>query len=206
MQMKTTGDLDSKLDDVMAELRQEYRSMGAPAHLEVLLSAEAKRKGAGTQRIPLNRTWAWGLSSALVASLLLGAVAWELHRTRRPEGQKVQISPHVAPSPLMQSKVSDLPAPKRQGDSSAVQHTPHRAVRDESLAAADLASIEDFVPLPASEGLPPASAISLVRMQIEQSALQQYGLEVPAEAAPRTLLAEFVVGEDGLPRAIRIVR
>jgi hypothetical protein len=63
----------------------------------------------------------------------------------------------------------------------------------------------DFVLLPASEGLPPASAISLVRMQIQQSALQQYGLEVPAEAAPKTLLAEFAVGEDGLPRAIRII-
>ena len=64
----------------------------------------------------------------------------------------------------------------------------------------------DFVALPASEGLSPTSSISLVRMQIQQNALQQYGLEVPAEAEPKTLLAEFAVGEDGLPRAIRIVR
>jgi hypothetical protein len=105
----------------------------------------------------------------------------------------------------MQSKVSDPRMPKRQGGFIAVRHAPRRPVRDESVADAEQASLEDFVPLPASEGLPPASAISLVRMQIEQSALQQYGLEVPAEAAPRTLLAEFVVGEDGLPRAIRII-
>lgn len=63
----------------------------------------------------------------------------------------------------------------------------------------------DFVALPASEGLAPASAISLVRMQIQQNALQQYGFEVPADVEPRTLLAEFAVGEDGLPRAIRII-
>ena len=32
------------------------------------------------------------------------------------------------------------------------------------------------------------------------------GLEAPADAAAQTMLAEFVIGEDGLPRAIRIVR
>jgi hypothetical protein len=66
-------------------------------------------------------------------------------------------------------------------------------------------TLADFVPLPASEGLPSASEISLVRMQIKGSALQQYGLEIPVEAAPRTVLAEFAVGQDGLPRAIRII-
>jgi len=66
-------------------------------------------------------------------------------------------------------------------------------------------SLDDFLPLPASEGLPPTSAVSLVRMRIATGALQQYGLDVPEGAASETLLAEFVVGEDGLPRAIRII-
>jgi hypothetical protein len=46
----------------------------------------------------------------------------------------------------------------------------------------------------------------VVRIKLRGSDLQQYGLEAPADAAARAMLAEFVVGEDGLPRAIRIVR
>jgi len=57
-----------------------------------------------------------------------------------------------------------------------------------------------------SEGLPAASALSIVRMRLRGSDLQQYGLEAPADGLAHTMLAEFAVGEDGLPRAIRIVR
>jgi hypothetical protein len=46
----------------------------------------------------------------------------------------------------------------------------------------------------------------VVRIKLRGSDLQQYGLQTPADAAGQTMLAEFVVGEDGLPRAIRIVR
>jgi hypothetical protein len=67
-------------------------------------------------------------------------------------------------------------------------------------------SLDEFVALPVSEGLPPAAELSVVRIKLRGSDLQQYGLEAPADAVARTMLAEFVVGEDGLPRAIRIVR
>ena len=60
--------------------------------------------------------------------------------------------------------------------------------------------------LPVSEGLPVAAELSVVRVRLRGRDLQQYGLQAPADTAAQTLLAEFVVGEDGLPRAIRIVR
>jgi hypothetical protein len=43
-------------------------------------------------------------------------------------------------------------------------------------------------------------------MHIQKAELRQYGLDVPATAGSETILAEFVVGEDGLPRAIRLIR
>jgi hypothetical protein len=67
-------------------------------------------------------------------------------------------------------------------------------------------SLDEFVLLPASEGLPPAAELSVVRIKLRGSDLGQYGLEAPADAVGQTMLAEFVVGEDGLPRAIRIIR
>jgi len=57
-----------------------------------------------------------------------------------------------------------------------------------------------------SEGLPPAAELSVIRVTLKGSDLQQYGLEAPADAIAQNMLAEFVVGEDGLPRAIRIVQ
>jgi hypothetical protein len=78
--------------------------------------------------------------------------------------------------------------------------------RNSSPKRATWNSLDEFVPLPVSEGLPPAAELSVVRIKLRGSDLQQYGLEAPADAVAQTMLAEFVVGEDGLPRAIRIVR
>jgi hypothetical protein len=78
-----------------------------------------------------------------------------------------------------------------------------RRVSARNVAAGD--SLQEFVLLPVSEGLPPPSELSVVRTQMLGSDLRQYGLEAPADAAGRPLLAEFVIGDDGLPRAIRIV-
>jgi hypothetical protein len=66
--------------------------------------------------------------------------------------------------------------------------------------------LDEFVALPVSEGLPAATELSVVRVRVRGSELRQYGLEAPPDAGAQTLLAEFAVGEDGLPRAIRIVR
>jgi hypothetical protein len=84
----------------------------------------------------------------------------------------------------------------------AASRAPHRHRSPQHAAW----TVDEFVSLPASEGLPPAAELSVVRMKVRGSDLQQYGLQAPADAIARTMMAEFVVGEDGLPRAIRIVR
>ena len=43
-------------------------------------------------------------------------------------------------------------------------------------------------------------------MRIRRDDLREFGMDVPPTAAPETVLAEFVVGEDGLSRAVRLVR
>jgi hypothetical protein len=208
MLMKPTGNLD----EVMAELRQEHRAVEAPAHLERLLSAAAEGNATLVRSVPRSRIRAWGLGAALAALVVLGLAAWEMYRIRPASNRQAQVVHPVAPAPepSTQSKTADRALPKQTGpkqteESSAIKHPRTRPLKGDSGPALQQVSLKDFVPLPASEGLPPMSAISLVRMPIEQSALQQYGFEVPAEAAPRILLAEFVVGDDGLPRAIRII-
>ena len=200
----------SDLDEIMDELRHEHRAVEAPKQLEVLLSAETERRAGLSRVAPPRRVWAWGLSFALLTGVLLGVAAWEMHRPHSLGEQQAGTTPHTAPMPRpqLETRASVTPlssSPIRQNEHPAAGHVRTTMTRGESQSNFQEGSMDDFVPLPASEGLPPASAISLVRMQIQQSALQQYGLEVPAEAAPKTLLAEFAVGEDGLPRAIRII-
>jgi len=62
-----------------------------------------------------------------------------------------------------------------------------------------------FVLLPTGVGLPEPTQAMLIRTRIDTSSLRNYGLADPPAGAPQTILAEFLVGEDGLPRAIRLV-
>jgi hypothetical protein len=199
----------SNLDEVLAELREEHRAVKAPAGLESHLSAEAARRATAWRRAPLRQIWGAGLGAALLALALLGAAEWRMHRARSTNEAHAPVAPRddSHPVPIQEGTATkesaELPTQKRAAGSTSVRHSHLPAENRDSIDREE--SLADFIPLPASEGLPPAFALSLVRMQIKQSSLQQYGLEVPADSASRTLLAEFAVGEDGLPRAIRII-
>lgn len=193
------------LDEILAELREEHRAVKAPAGLESLLRVEAKRRAEAVRDVGWNRVWAWGLSTALLALVLIGAVEWRMHRARIVNEAHAPVAPHpdrIREAPP-ENESAKLSATELGAKLTTVRHS-HVAATDRQTDSRE-ESLADFIPLPASEGLPPAFALSLVRMRIEQSSLQQYGLEVPAENASRTLIAEFAVGEDGLPRAIRII-
>jgi hypothetical protein len=198
-----------ELDEVFAELHKEHRAVKAPVGLESLLRAEAERRAGAVRGAGRNRAWAWGLSTALLALALLGVAEWGSHRVRSSNEARTPVAPgsdaHAIPTQegVPKSENARLPAQKHGAGPTTVRHS-HVPAEDHDPTNRE-ESLADFIPLPASEGLPPAFALSLVRMRIEQSSLQQYGLEVPAENASQTLLAEFAVGEDGLPRAIRII-
>ena len=60
--------------------------------------------------------------------------------------------------------------------------------------------------VPGSEGLPAPMESSIVRVRMAKSDLRQYGFDVPPAAANDLIRADLYLGEDGLPRAIRLVR
>ena len=198
MRMKS----NDHLDDLMPELREQHRSTEAPAALEPLLRAAAEH--ASASRIPSRRrpAMAWALATATLILAIAGVLAWSIYSTRT--GAPLQTAHHPASPPPPATNHATQDAPLQAVATAPVRHahTPKRAANTDSQSVWQT----EFVALPASEGLPPATSISLVRMQIQQSALQQYGLEIPAESSAQTLLAEFMVGEDGLPRAVRIVQ
>jgi hypothetical protein len=215
---------DKQLDEVLKELGREHRAIDAPHSLErgLYAAAESRKSAIGKPRMQFPLMWA-------AAAILLAAIAgvtvvgpiWrslQTHQARQPDEAQTQQAhslpaPRVSPEPSHASPVTARPSvvPKAEPAHAVVKPRaavkPHAPLRPSSLPHAPTSSsLDAFVPLPASESLPTASEFSIVRIRLRGSDLQQYGLQTPADAFARTMLAEFAVGEDGLPRAIRIVR
>lgn len=187
------------LDEALAELRQEHRSIEAPPSLEAHLAEQTHRLRTSH---PARLAWIWasGLGFAILAACVAGVAYWRLdHQVPLPKLPR--------PAPLNAS----VQPPQPDASSSAPTRTTatkpaRRPLSKHNSPATDDSTVEGFLALPSSEGLPAPSAASLVRLRIKTESLRQYGLDVPSPTAPETILAEFVVGEDGLPRAIRILR
>lgn len=202
---------DRELDALLAEIGADHRAMKAPERLEAVLCAAGARsqQSGGTKK--LRAAWVWGLAVIVLAAIVFGAL-WQRQRIRGVAEQQVRTSP--APNPQrqaaavtrqseVQGNTVTMGGPSRGAASARLRGTPPKRSATKSPASD---SLEEFIELPGSEGLPQAAELSVVRVRLLGSDLQQYGLEAPPDAAARTMLAEFVVGEDGLPRAIRIVQ
>jgi hypothetical protein len=200
---------DRELDEILAEIGREHRAIGAPEWLEPLLfAASGSRKSAIGQR-RARFTWTLAAVVLLLAAVATGGVIWQTRRSHQQQTQQARSVP--APQLGPESRLPSTRVTERQSvqSKSALVRSAgrdHVSLRDPSPKQSTWNSLDEFVPLPVSEGLPLAAELSVVRIKLRGSDLQQYGLEAPADAVAQTLLAEFVVGEDGLPRAIRIVR
>ncbi len=183
------------LDNTLATLRREHRSIELPVSLESDLIEQTRRVRA-TRR---TRIWAGGLGLATAAASILVLAFW--HANHR-------VAPSALPRRTELPIASNTPPVVTTPPEVILRtvHHPATAEHKRIRQAKDGIASEHFFSLPSSEGLPPPSEASLVRMQIQTDTLRQYGLEVSPTAAPRTIVAEFIVGEDGLPRSIRILR
>ena len=203
--------MDRELNEILAEIGREHRAMGAPESLEAALraAAESRQDTIGGPRLGtrgLRLTWVWATAAILLAAIATSGAIWQMRKAHRPQDHEVRSVP-APPSVRL-----EMLAPSRRAATAATSVPVRGAAegrprfRDLSARRARSTSLDEFVALPVSEGLPPAADLSVVRITLRGSDLQQYGLEAPADAVAHTMLAEFVVGEDGLPRAIRIVR
>ena len=70
--------------------------------------------------------------------------------------------------------------------------------------ATPVATVE-FVRIPSAIGLPDMESGTVVRMELPLTALPEYGLDIAPDAARSSVEADVLVGQDGQPRAIRLV-
>ena len=199
---------DREVNEILAEIGREHRAINAPERLQpVLCAAVAERKRPQTTS-GAQRAWAWAVAVILLAAIVGVSVLWQTRISHRAQAQQAGSMPKArqsaAPTQASTSEeIQRVPLKTAQLHSTARKHA---AIREASSRQRASNSLDEFVPLPVSEGLPTSAELRVVRMKLRGSDLQQYGLQTPVDAAGQTMLAEFAVGEDGLPRAIRILR
>jgi hypothetical protein len=177
----------TQLDQALEALRHEHRSIQPPPDLANAMAA--RRTAPNAKAIGL-----WTITLASAAAIAIAIVLFyphlsplilETHTNPAPVPSPASIQPNVTAASLS-------PAQLRA-------HRPRPRVRRADTAPSP------FIPLPAGEGLPTPSQATLVRTRIDVSSLWRYGLTSLPPTASGTIRAEFIVGEDGLPRAIRLV-
>jgi hypothetical protein len=192
-----------ELDEVLKELRREHREITAPESLEARLRAAARAaRPVAVPPAPVVSfwNWRWGWAMAAVVLLGVGLMIWDMERRSHAPVQRaaVETNSNRAPAEATQEVAVVEANPAGPDLSQDVVRSAERRRRAEGVTA--------FMEVPGSEGLPAPMESSIVRVRMAKGDLRQYGFDVPPAAAGEMIHADLYLGEDGLPRAIRLVR
>jgi hypothetical protein len=199
--------------NLTADLRavaSDARTWGASPGIEARLQAASAQREAAAAAASIAtrraRGWVWvGAAAAMVALAL-----WTGKPVAPPTGGVG--SAVAAPPPAIEK--SGAPAVASAGAAVASRRAePPRTVRatrahptsaTRPVAPRPGRSFE-FLTLPGAAGLPDLESGTVVRMEVPVAALPVYGVEIGPDAARTTVQADLLVGQDGQPRAIRLV-
>ena len=190
----------SEAERLAAALREasvESRSLQTPERIELgLMTAfRAANSAHGQHRLRQKPRWLLGLGYA-GAAVMLSILTFSLS----PRSPRSHVSPAIA---RKAPGSTILTAAKRQ---TSAQPAPS-AVQVRNVVSRPNANLASgFVPVPFSGGMARGDAGVIVRVQMPRSALAELGYPVGETASGGMVQADLLVGEDGWPHAVRIVR
>ncbi len=175
---------------------------GAPDAVERrLMEAFARRHGVAGQQRSAQSSALW-VAAALVVVAGGAAVSWSVaQRQRAPESAKPApiVGTREIHQPVQAPPVAAAANPQRE---LSVSRPRPSASRPRPSAPVRPAA---FVTLPSAVGLPEFESGEIFRMQIPLTSLPAYGIEIAPDARGTAVEADLLVGQDGQPRAIRLV-
>jgi hypothetical protein len=192
------------LDGALRALASDA-SREAPFHVEAATLLGAFRRSAPTtahfKAVP---RWvavcaAAGLAAAI--TLVLGLTL----RSKRVFPKLEETRANNSSAPATENSISRGPVEPNAAAS------PHRSkAKGVGHPRATVASAPEwatpFVQLPYADTIAPLESTAIVRLVLPRSALASLGLPVSEDVAGERISAELLLGEDGSPRAIRVVR
>jgi hypothetical protein len=178
----------------------------APFHVEAtLLGAFRRRSAATTARFkPVPRWVAVCAAAGLAAALALALGLTFRSRHVIPRVDETRANNSSAPA-------TENSIPRESVEPSVRAASPHRSkakrVGHPRSAVANAPEwATPFVQLPYADNIAPLESTAIVRLVLPRSALASLGLPVNEDVAGEQISAELLLGEDGSPRAIRVVR
>ena len=172
--------------DILRALAEEDAGIEASPQIEVRLR---KNFNSWKRRRIIRRTSPWVLTAASIVLVFAFANRKE---TQPPATQSARVEQTVASLPEPIAPIKPLPQTTRSRSSTA-------AGMPESFEI-----VTEFFPL--MDPAPPFERGQLLRVELPASAMQMVGLPVREEYLARPIHADVLVGEEGLPRAIRFVK
>ncbi|HYP08633.1 MAG TPA: hypothetical protein VER03_20530 [Bryobacteraceae bacterium] len=185
--------MQDRLGDALRRLREDAAGQAPPAALEGKLLEAFRAHHQGADRNP--RRWTW-ISLAIAASLVL-AVASRLSQPIDVEAPVVPVAQAPMRNPTIE-RVAGQPQPQQQP-----KPKPSRKRRNARTFGPrmSLASNQAFTEIPYAPPFSPQEGGQIVRVNMPGASARRMGVPVLLDRVQ----ADLLVGNDGLPRAIRLV-
>jgi len=181
------------LADASELMGNTVRGEQTPGHVEASLLAAFRSHH---RQASWRRTLEWASVGAAAAVLLI--FLWTV--VGRPKGQ-TQTSPKKGVSSQsrerLDAKVIASPVQDESAQDAEVE------IPDTSTSEAFVAS--DFVPVPFTAGIAADDPGMVVRVQLTRASLSELGYPIAETPDEDLILADVLVGEDGWPRAVKLV-
>jgi hypothetical protein len=185
--MKEEHIKEDQVHQALAALAENDRAREAPPEVEARLLGAFHSRRARRRRL-------WAGIATIAAGLMIALLLW-------PDRTPKRAVSAVLPVP----QVLEAPRPIRE-----VELTP-RVARNPRKVAPKIAAVPeshevvtDFFPL--MNPAPSFGRGQMLRVQLPAAAMQTVGLPVREEHLDDVVQADVLVGEEGMPRAIRFVR
>jgi hypothetical protein len=137
--------------------------------------------------------------AAAIGAVLLPAVLWVAARHPAKKSAIQPAAPAIVAPPV---EAPAVPAVISVGPRRQVKKQRSRAlVRQTQPAASDFVVLSSYYDQPVS-----GEELRIIRLEVTGNALRMVGVPVMEQRENRTVLADFVVGQDGTPYAMRLVR
>lgn len=180
---------ESRLTEALRRLAASSRP-SAPPQIGAGLLGEFRRHY--TRRRRIRRMGIAALAAGLMVAA--GLVVWRNASQQHPDDRTASVP---IKEPQLPPVVVTEPRP------SATRVRPQKAAH--RIIASSPAKRE-FLALPGYDPTVPLDELHIVRLQLPASALWQMGAPLNSDTSNRPMLADFVVGQDGTPYAVRFLQ